>query len=225
LKSNTYVLGALCWLSSVQFFITQLWVALAWRAPFSLAHNFISDLGNTRCGSFNGESHLYVCSPRHAWMNASFVLLGFTILAGGVLTHDSRRPGLARQFVRASMVVAGTGGMLVGCFPENENLSLHSLGAGAYFLFANIGLVMLGASAAEGIGRIEGVMIGLGITGISAAGLFFSGHYLGLGVGGMERVLVYPLPLALTLCGALLLAGGPARTAATPPGRKVQELA
>jgi hypothetical membrane protein len=221
------VLGALCWLSSVQFFITQFWVALAWRAPFSLAHNFISDLGNTHCGSLNSASHLYVCSPRHAWMNASFVLLGFTILAGGLLTHDSRRPGLARQLVRASMVLAGTGGMLVGCFAENENLLLHSLGAAVYFLFANIGLVMLGASAAEVIGRIKGVMIGLGITGISATGLFFSAHYLGLGVGGMERVLVYPLPLALTLCGALLLAGGPARAAATPPcrpGRKLEEL-
>jgi len=54
------MLGGLCWLSSVQFFIAQLWVALAWQRPFSLVHNFISDLGNTRCGLLNSESHLYV---------------------------------------------------------------------------------------------------------------------------------------------------------------------
>jgi len=199
------MLGGLCWLSSVQFFIAQFWVALAWQRPFSLVHNFISDLGNTRCGLLNSESHLYVCSPRHAWMNASFIVLGITIIAGGVLTHDSRRPGFARQLVRALMVLTGTGGVLAGCFPENENLFLHTLGAGAYFLFANIALVMLGWSAEGVIGRIKGILVGLGFSGIVATCLFFSGHYLGLGIGGAERALVYPLPLALTLCGALLV--------------------
>jgi hypothetical membrane protein len=123
-----------------------------------------------------------------------------------VLTHDLRHPGFARQLARALMVLAGIGGMLVGCFPENESPFLHSLGALAYFLFANTGLVMLGWSADGVIARIKGVMIGLGFSGIVATGLFFSGYYPGLGSGGAERALVYPLPFALTLCGVLLLA-------------------
>jgi hypothetical protein len=95
-------------LSSAQFFITQFWVALAWTTPFSLLQNCISDLGNTRCGLSNSEAHLYVCSPRHPSMNASFIALGLTILAGGVPTHDLRRPGVARQLARAFMVLAKT---------------------------------------------------------------------------------------------------------------------
>jgi hypothetical membrane protein len=197
--------GALCWLSSAQFFIAQVWVALAWTTPFSVIQNFISDLGNTRCGVFSSETNLYVCSPRHALMNASFVVLGLTILAGGVLTHELRRPGIARQLARTFMVLAGVGGVLVGCFPENENLLLHSLGALAYFLFANLGLVMLGWSASGSVSRIKAVTLALGVIGIAATVLFFSGHYLGLGIGGTERLLVYPLPFALTLSGGLML--------------------
>jgi hypothetical membrane protein len=205
LKVNRSTVGAFCWLSSAQFFITQFWVALAWTTPFSLLQNFVSDLGNTRCGASNTATHPYVCSPRHASMNASFIFLGLTILVGGVLTHDLRRPGVARQLARAFMVLAGIGGVLVGCFPENENLPLHGLGALGYFLFANIGLVMLGWSADGVLARVKGATMSLGFVGIVATGVFFSGHHLSLGIGGAERALVYPLPLALTLFGVLLL--------------------
>lgn len=206
---NRLTAGALCWLSSAQFFIAQAWVALAWTTPFSLLRNFISDLGSTGCGLSNSETHLYVCSPRHALMNVSFVLLGLTIVMGGVLTHESRRPGVTRQLARTFMVVAGTGGILVGWFPENENLRLHSLGAGAYFLFANVGLVLLGRSAAGRAARARSLTIALGVIGIVATILFFSGSYFGLGVGGTERLLVYPLPLGLMVYGGLLLLNRP----------------
>jgi len=205
IRVNKRTVGALCWLSSAQFFIAQIWAALAWTTPFSLTQHFISDLGSTRCGVFSSETNLYVCSPRHALMNASFIVLGMTIFAGGVLTHELRRPGIARQLARAFMVLAGMGGVLVGCFPENENLFLHSLGAATYFLFANLGLVMLGWSASGSVSRIKAVTLTLGLIGIAATALFFSGHYLGLGVGGTERLLVYPLPFALTLSGGLMI--------------------
>jgi hypothetical membrane protein len=202
---NKRTAGALVWLSSAQFFIAQAWVALAWTTPFSLFRNFISDLGNTGCGLYKSEMQMYVCSPRHALMNASFVILGLSIVVGGVLTHESRRPGITRHFARGCMVVAGIGGIAVGCFPENENLLLHSVGALAYFLCANVGLVALSRSAAGAAVRAKGLTLTLGIIGIAATVLFFSGNYFGLGIGGTERLLVYPLPLALTLNGGLLL--------------------
>jgi len=103
------------------------------------------------------------------------------------------------------MVVAGIGGIAVGCYPENENLLLHSMGALAYFLFANVGLVALGRSAAGTAVRAKGLTMTLGVVGIAATILFFSGNYFGLGIGGTERLLVYPLPLAMILNGGLLL--------------------
>jgi hypothetical protein len=64
---------------------------------------------------------------------------------------------------------------------------------------------LLGRSAAGGPARAKGLTIALGVIGIAATILFFSGSYFGLGIGGTERLLVYPLPLALIVNGGLLL--------------------
>jgi hypothetical protein len=43
-----------------------------------------------------------------------------------------------------------------------------------------------------------------GSVGLLATALFVSGHYLGAGIGGMERLAVYPLPLWLIGVGLFL---------------------
>src|ERR1041384_1361943 len=89
-------LGACVWILAIQFFIAQIIVQSAWTTPFSLTQNFISDLGNTTCGPYPKDSNMYVCSPWHAWMNASFILLGLTILVGGALVRKAFPPGRSR---------------------------------------------------------------------------------------------------------------------------------
>src|SRR5262245_10296100 len=86
-------LGAIIWILAVQFFIAQAVVQAAWTTPFSLTQNFISDLGNTTCAPYPLDSNSYVCSPWHALMNASFILLGLIILVGGVLVRTAFPPG------------------------------------------------------------------------------------------------------------------------------------
>src|SRR5689334_5467880 len=76
--------GSIICILAVQFFIAQAVAQFAWTTPFSLMTNFISDLGNTAC-SPDPASGPYVCSPWHALMNGSFILLGVTILCGGLL--------------------------------------------------------------------------------------------------------------------------------------------
>ncbi len=70
------LVGPAFWISSVQYFITQIVVAHAWTNHYSLSRNTISDLGNTVCGVYSGR---FVCSPLHSWMNASFVVLGLAL--------------------------------------------------------------------------------------------------------------------------------------------------
>lgn len=55
---------------------------LRFSPSYSLAHNTISDLGDTTCGIFNGRP---ICSPLHVLMNISFVVLGLTMVAGSLL--------------------------------------------------------------------------------------------------------------------------------------------
>ena len=46
-----------------------------------------------------------------------------------------------------------------------------------------------------------------GVIGLLATGLFVSGHYVGIGVGGVERVAAYPLSLWLIVDGTSFAIG------------------
>ncbi|MBI3422702.1 MAG: DUF998 domain-containing protein [Acidobacteria bacterium] len=196
-------LGASIWLLAVQFFIAQAVVQSAWTTPFSLSQNFISDLGNTTCAPYPLDSTSYVCSPWHAWMNASFIVLGLTILAGGALVRAAFPRGWAKVAGLAILALAGLGIIAVGIYPENETIALHRLGAVGHFVLGNLGLAVLGIALwqARDKRRLAVYSIVSGAVGLVATALFITDHYLGLGIGGMERVAAYPLPLWLMFTG------------------------
>lgn len=192
--------GALLWASSIQFFIAQVVVALGWNAPYSLTARYISDLGNTACAVYPVGSSIFMCSPWHAGMNASFLLLGLTMAAGAVLIAAAFRTGWARAAGLFLISVAGFGVFLVGLFPENENIAVHTAGAALNFISGNLGMIVLGG-AGRGSRRFDRVSQAMGILGLVGTVLFVEGRYLGLGQGGMERVAAYPLTVWLSWAG------------------------
>lgn len=227
--------GALVWVCAVQFFVVQAIATLAWTTPFSLKENFISDLGNTECGPYPAGLATYVCSPLHAWMNASFVLQGAIILAGCFLIYRAFPKHWLRPVGMLLLATSGPGLFLVGLYPENVNLPPHKLGAGLQFVLGNLGIALLGLLLLRnGPGRrpLHGALsIVAGLAGVIATWLLVTDRFLGLGIGGMERVAAYPQPIWLTLTGLLLFRrearGGPAaggdqesaRSAADSPDR------
>jgi hypothetical membrane protein len=200
---RTIRLGAIIWLLAVQFFIVQGVVQSAWTTPFSLSQNFISDLGNTTCAPYPLDSTSYVCSPWHAWMNASFMVLGLTILFGSALLHSTFPRGWLRVVGLMVLTWAGIGIIAVGVYPENENIGLHRLGAAGHFVLGNLGMAVLGLVLWQAQGRRAWAVYSIvsGIVGLVATALFITDHYLGLGIGGIERVAAYPLPLWLIIMG------------------------
>jgi hypothetical membrane protein len=198
-------LGALAWVLAIQFFIAQAIVQSAWATPYSLAANYISDLGNTTCGPYPAGSGPYVCSPWHVLMNASFILLGASILLGAILTRRAFPPGRISAAGLLLVALAGPGLVLVGLFPEDVNIAPHSLGAAAQFISGGLGMVVLGIAlvAAHRHPLLAGYSIVSGLVGLLATGLFVAGQYLGLGIGGMERVAAYALPLWMIVAGAV----------------------
>ncbi|MBX4201796.1 DUF998 domain-containing protein, partial [Candidatus Saccharibacteria bacterium] len=159
-------------------------VALFWPTHYSVLHHTISDLGNTACGIYGGR---YVCSPLCTWMNISFIVLGITMVAGSTLLYQGFRKSLGSWIGFSCMALAGIGTILVGLFPENTISSLHVLGAGLVFLIGNIGLLVLGASL-EMSRTMRLYTILSGAISLAAFLLFVTHTYLGLGIGGMERL-------------------------------------
>ena len=96
-----------------------------------------------------------------------------------------------------------------GC--ENEQrksvINAHTIGAALHFIIGNLGIVVLGVAMAAT--RRQALLavysIASGIVGLLATVLFVSGHYLGAGIGGMERLAAYALPLWLIVVGVSLV--------------------
>lgn len=196
------LVGPLFWLLSIQYFLLQGVVASAWAAPFSLARNAISDLGNTACAVYGDR---YVCSPLHGLMNASFIIMGVTIALGALLISDDFRPNRLSRIGFHFMMLAGLGTVLVGLFPENTVGALHLLGALLPFGLGNAALVIFSFSLSlppffRYYTRVSGFVA------LAALALFLFDRYMGLGLGGMERLAAYPQVIWLIAFGAYISA-------------------
>lgn len=191
-------LGALLYFSAVQYFLVQFVTGLRFSPRYSLANNTISDLGNSSCAVFNGRS---TCSPLHTFMNVSFLTLGMAMIAGSVLLHNQYKKSRNATAGFGLFAVGGFGTVFVGLFPENTVLALHSMGATLPFLFGNVGVVILGASL-----KLPKAMavysVFSGMVALTALAIYVSGHYVGLGKGGVERLVAYPQTIWMVVMSA-----------------------
>jgi hypothetical membrane protein len=195
---DTYPLvGPSLWLLSVQYFLIQIMVAAVWTRPYSWSLNTISDLGNSVCGLYGDR---YVCSPQHNFMNASFVVLGITMFFGAILLYREFHKSLWSAIGFSGMALAGLGTLLVGLFPENTNNTLHTLGAALPFLIGNLSIGLLGV-VLDIPQWLRIYSIATSVLTLIALVLFTSHTYLGLGIGGMERLVGYPQTVWLIVFG------------------------
>lgn len=212
-------LGALFWLLAAPLFLAATVVtALAWQNPsFSWAAHNISDLGNVTCGRWDTTRPREVCSPWHPVMNSAMITTGVLLALGVLLTWSVLGRGAA---VRAAqlLTLAGAGGyVLAGAYPADVDENRHFLAALLIFVPGNLGMLLAAlARRATVLGAVRWWSLGSGLTGTTGTVLFLARVDLGFGVGGMERVAVFPL-LAWTAGVALrVLAAHPPRTNSAP---------
>lgn len=191
--------GASMWVLSIQYYIVQFVAALNWptTASYSWLHNTISDLANTECGPYGSR---LVCSPLHTSMNVSFVTLGITMIVGSFLLARSLAKNTGAYIGFSCMVIAGIGTILVGLFPENTISMLHVLGATLPFTLGNIGMIIIGLTVAMAK-PLRYLTILSGVIGVVALVLFMNHTYLGIDIGGMERIVAYPQSIWMIIFG------------------------
>lgn len=191
------LIGPVFWIVSLQYFITMTIVGMFWPTHYSIFTNTISDLGNTACGVYDGR---YVCSPLHGWMNASFIVLGATMVAGSGLIYQEFKKTAYSKLGFNLMAAAGIGTILVGIFAENTIASLHEIGAALPFVLGNVSLLVLGF-ALELPRWLKIYTIATGLISLIAFSLFATHNYLGIGIGGMERLAAHPQTIWLIIFG------------------------
>jgi hypothetical membrane protein len=160
-------------------------------AGYSVHSNSLSDLGAT------GTSTFWVYAPAvFSW--------GLFWLLGAYFLYRSK--GMRISFVLN--LLPGIGILLVAIFPENVNLVLHSIGSVMGIFF---GIVAVFMSYRMISSPVKYIVLLLGIMSLIGAGLEFGGYnsalvQQGLGAGGTERIIVYPLLIWLMMFGGYLSA-------------------
>jgi len=187
-------------IAALQFIVANIITQIGYGSSYSLSQNYISDLGAANCGLFNGSGSFpghYACSPWHVVFNVSIIVMGLLIVLGVLLIRTAFPARRSRTIGLGLLAIAGIGAIGVGLFPEDVNLSVHSVSAILAFAGGGLALLVL-AFAMFRDTRWDGfrafTMI-CGLVDLVALILFVDQAYLGLGVGGMERLIVAPVLL------------------------------
>jgi hypothetical membrane protein len=183
--SNAAKAGALFFVGTAQF--TIVWfLSESWYPNYNVANNYISDLG-TNCSS---SGTCYV--PPEWWVfNSSAVILGLLLMLGAYYWYRSFRwrPAFAL------LTLAGIGLVGLGVFNETYEvphlafslLVFLSLGLSAVILFRFQKSPLSYFSLALGLVTLVAIVLYTPDTGV-----YFGGQF-GIGPGGLERLIVYPM--------------------------------
>ncbi|AET33042.1 DUF998 domain-containing protein [Pyrobaculum ferrireducens] len=157
-------------IGSLQFIISML-AAEQIYSGYSPLHNYISDLGALK-------------APTAPLFNTSVFLLGLLGLAAAAL--------LRREIGRAAaalLALASIGAMGVGIFPEDYGTP-HGVSALVAFLFGALAVISM---ALKTRGLLKPLGVALGALSLAALALFIPRVQTPLGVGGVERLIAYPV--------------------------------
>jgi hypothetical membrane protein len=178
------VAGVLFFVAVTQF-ILGLAIAEALYPGYSVSGNYISDLG---------------IGPSSMIFNSSVFLLGLLLLIG---TYFLRHVSNFRT-VNTLLFLMAIGAMGVGVFTKDFTLAHGAVSSMAFF-FSGLSAIASAKVLKKPfslIGTVLGALT-LGALGLFSIGLITSGSYtsniaydsnfyLGLGPGGMERMIIYP---------------------------------
>jgi hypothetical membrane protein len=163
---------------AVSQFVFGLIVSEALYSGYSISENYISDLG---------------VGPSSLIFNSSVFLLGLLMLLG---TYFLQR-AFKYPVLTLMLVLTAVGAMGVGVFTEDFG-TIHTVVSLIAFLFGGLSAVF--SVVCSYIHKFKLlrmpfsiIAVILGLMCLGALILFMGNMNLGLGVGGMERMIVYPL--------------------------------
>jgi hypothetical membrane protein len=179
---NRISISGLLFSVGVMQFFAGLLLAEVTYPNYSVSQNTISSLGSMVCN----QSCSFV-QPAATIFNTSVTLLGIMILVGALSFFRESR------VLSVTIFITGIGALGVGLTLVAHSLPLlHSLFSLITFVFAGLSAIISLTYTKNVLGYISFV---LGLISLLSTILFTAHVYLGLGIGGMERMIVYPVLL------------------------------
>ncbi len=179
---NSKIAGVLIFIAASQLIFGVI-IAEALYPGYSIATNYISDLG---------------IGPSSTVFNVSVFLLGLLAIIGVYFFQRAFHSTL----LTILFTIAAVAAMNVGIFTENSE-PMHTIASIVLFLFCGLSAIFSYKVSKPPFSIIS---IVLGLISLVAMILFMGNIYLGLGVGGMERMIVYPILIWMIGFGGFLIA-------------------
>ena len=172
--------GVFLFIGAIQFVLGML-IAEFLYPGYSASMNYISDLGAT-C-----RTTCLIHQPSASIFNTSISLLGVLALVSSYF--------IWREFHNRSISLllglSGIGMVGVGLFPETAGI-IHLIASFIAFFFGGLSAIATYKLVKAPFAYLSVLM---GMISLIALALFISEIFLGLGPGGMERMIAYPLLL------------------------------
>jgi hypothetical membrane protein len=184
--NNKRTAGLVIFVGAVQFVLAII-ISEAVYSGYSVGQQYMSDLGNwSLAGNFA------------AIWNVSAILLGLFVIAGAYFIQR----GFKNRLFTSLLVITGVGAVGMGVVAEDISDPVHSIFALFAFVFMAAAAIMSYKFVKSPLSYISVI---LGAVSLLALVFYFSGFYLGLGLGGMQRLIIYPLLLWNLGFGAYLI--------------------
>lgn len=185
MRFSDRALAGLCFFVGSAAYLLLTLVAETAYPDYSTSTNFISDLG---------------VGPTAGVWTAALAAVGLLGLVGTYLLYRSEHLRVLPLLLGLAAVGA------LGVAAVNENMGpMHGVFAFMAFLFGGLAAIFSYPLVKPPLRYAFPV---LGVVGLAAQALFASHAYLGLGVGGMERMIALPVVLFEMSFGAYLAAPG-----------------
>jgi len=159
---------------------------------YSVSLNYISDLG----------AHGVVPA---AFFNISIVIFGLCAVYAGFLLRSS-----LDRAIGTLAIIAGLGATIVGIFNEGTITEIHYTGAFMAFFFGGVAVLLSAKRVFKSpMSYVFWVLGGMSLLFLIVFGINMAlseKNYLGLGVGGVERLVAYPIIFWALALGAYLVA-------------------
>ena len=192
---NKRIAGLLLFVAAVQFVLVVV-ISEAIYSGYSVGQQYVSDLGDWNLAG--NSAAIY---------DASIILAGTLLFASAYFIQR----GFKNRLFTTLLIMSGIGMFVVGVVAENIFLPVHEA-------FTLVALIFGAASAIMSYkfekSPLSYVSVILGAVTLLAMVFSLSGANLGLGKGGMERLVIYPFLLWVLGFGAYLI-GNSSDTATT----------
>ncbi|MDJ0395270.1 DUF998 domain-containing protein [Rhodococcus sp. G-MC3] len=172
-------------ISVLQLLLVEFVVSATWRGLYSYRNNFVSELGISFCGPAGN----WPCSKLYVLMNASIALFGVALIVAVLAWLVT---GVLDVRGGALLAVAGGGAFVAGIVNQGVDYQIHSLGATVMFVVGSLGMIVAGGHPTLRV-PVRIVVTSLGSLALAASLLYIGGHNIGIGIGVVERTVVYSL--------------------------------